>query len=46
MKEVMEKKLKDKLQRIYVYIMVMAALFAIAMTFYHGFLKIREILSL
>tara|TARA_R100001015_G_C4635408_1_gene205369 strand:+ start:1711 stop:1839 length:129 start_codon:yes stop_codon:yes gene_type:complete len=42
----MEKKLKDKLQRIYVYIMVIAALFVIAMTFYHGFLKFKEILSL
>lgn len=37
---------KDKFQKRSIFIMVMAALFMIAMTFYHGFLKISEILNL
>tara|TARA_R110000787_G_scaffold248542_2_gene354075 strand:+ start:2541 stop:2675 length:135 start_codon:yes stop_codon:yes gene_type:complete len=40
------KKFKDKLQRALIFFIVIGALFVIALTFYHGFLKFTEILNL
>jgi hypothetical protein len=41
-----DKKLKDKLHRAMIFFIVIGALSFIAYTFYHGFLKIADILGL